>query len=125
VSFELPKISEPLTATQLRQPVLMQLTLMAAGNGKPPAKLRTGATSEPRLEAEPLARQGQDRAAAGVCGLPALRPRTEVLRSSPRQYLAHHSLEALPSLRLASQRPLRSPLRRRKRRHEGERFREG
>jgi hypothetical protein len=60
VSFELPKISEPVTATQLRQPVLMQLTLMAAGNGKPPAKLRTGATSEPRLEAEPLARQGQD-----------------------------------------------------------------
>jgi hypothetical protein len=35
VSFELPKINQPLTATQLRQRVLAQLALLAAGNGKP------------------------------------------------------------------------------------------
>jgi hypothetical protein len=37
VSFDLPKISEPPTSESLRRRVLMQLTLLAAGKGKPPS----------------------------------------------------------------------------------------
>jgi hypothetical protein len=45
VSFELPKISTPQTATQLRERVLAQLALMAATNGKPSSngKAKAGA----------------------------------------------------------------------------------